>query len=216
MRKEDLPTMNILIIGCGRVGSRLASALSQMGHDISVLDRDETAFDALDEDFDGITHVGIPIDQDVLRRAGIEGCDAVVSVTSQDTVNLMVAQLAQEIFKVPQVLSRVYDPVREEVFSEFGLSTVCPTNLSVDAIISSLTQRDKPRHMTFDSTTVSFSTIHVETEYNGWMAETIPLADGEWLFGVLDAVGRMEIITRKNCKMIVTDRDRLVVGKVVD
>lgn len=208
--------MNILIIGCGRVGSRLANALSQMGHDISVLDRDEAAFEALDENFDGITHIGVPIDQDVLRKAGIEGCDAVVCVTKEDTVNLMVSQLAQEIFKVPTVISRVYDPVREEVFTEFGLDTVCPTNLTVDSIVSSLTGRDVVRHMTFESSTVSFSTVQVRREHNGWKAETVPLQEGEWLFGVLGCDGKITVINRFNSNMIVTDHDQLVLGKIVD
>ena len=87
--------------------------------------------------------VGVSIDQDVLRHAGIEGCDVVIAVTRDDNTNLMVAQLARDIFGVPKVISRVSDPRREEVFSSFGLSTICPTNLTVASVVAALDDRRK-------------------------------------------------------------------------
>ncbi|MFA9381011.1 MAG: TrkA family potassium uptake protein, partial [Acetanaerobacterium sp.] len=126
--------MNVLIIGCRKVGSRLASILSAEGHTVSVVDRDMRNFEALDNDFDGYTVSGIPIDEDVLRSAGIESCDAVAAVTPDDNVNIMACQIAKELFHVPIVITRMYDPAREEIFSDFGISTVCPTNLTVNAV----------------------------------------------------------------------------------
>ncbi|MEG0570900.1 MAG: NAD-binding protein, partial [Oscillospiraceae bacterium] len=105
--------MNIMVVGCGKVGSRLALALCEDGHDVSVVDRYESSFELLGSAFSGFTTIGVPIDQDVLKRAGIEDCDAVAAVSSDDNVNIMVSQLAHEIFKVPTVLARIYDPKRE-------------------------------------------------------------------------------------------------------
>ena len=135
--------MTILVVGCGKVGSRLASVLDKMGHDVSVIDQDERNFHMLDADFSGFTTVGIPIDQDVLRRAGIENCDALAAVTHDDNVNIMVAQLAREFFKIERVIVRIYDPNREDVFSHFGLSTICPTNLTVETVKNLLIESPK-------------------------------------------------------------------------
>ncbi len=99
--------MNILIVGCGKVGSMLASELSRLGHDVAVLDREESHFSSLDSEFSGYTISGVPIDQDVLKRAGIEGCDALLAMTEDDNVNIMVCQIAREIFRYwPVFLTR--------------------------------------------------------------------------------------------------------------
>ena len=92
--------MNILIIGCGRLGSRLASVLDAEGHYIAIIDNDKDRFDMLDDEFTGLTVEGTPIDIDVMKSAGIEGCDYVVCVTEQDNTNIMAAQIAHEIFKL--------------------------------------------------------------------------------------------------------------------
>ena len=118
--------MNILVIGCRTMGSHLASILSREGHDVSVIDKDEQNFELLDNDFSGLTVTGLAIDTEVLRRAGIEVCDAVAAVSSDDNQNIMVSQIAKEVFKVPRVLTRIYDPQRTQVFTSFGLHTVCP------------------------------------------------------------------------------------------
>lgn len=78
--------MNILVVGCGKVGSKVASDLSRMGHDVSVVDRSEKRFALLDEDFSGLTVCGVPIDQDVLKLAGVESCDALAAMTEDDNV----------------------------------------------------------------------------------------------------------------------------------
>lgn len=87
--------------------------------------REEESFEKLGAAFTGLTFVGNIIDLDVLRRAGIEGCDAVAAVTNSDNVNVMISQIARDIFSIPRVLTRVYDPDRERIFAQFGLHTIC-------------------------------------------------------------------------------------------
>jgi trk system potassium uptake protein TrkA len=120
--------VKIVILGCGRVGARLAIALDREGHQVSIIDRNPDAFRRfLDESFNGQVVVGVGIDEDVLRRAGIEGADVFVAATDLDNVNAMASQICQLIFKVPKVIARMYDPFREELYQTIGLTTVCPT-----------------------------------------------------------------------------------------
>ncbi|HBQ64390.1 MAG TPA: hypothetical protein DD727_05630 [Clostridiales bacterium] len=136
--------MQIIVIGCGKVGSKLANVLSREGHDVVVVENEGENFLGLDRDFNGVTISGVPIDQDVLRHAGIETADALAAVTPDDNVNIVVCQIAKEIFKVPTVVARIYNPAREHVFHEFGLETVCPTNMTVSAIHTRILKTPAP------------------------------------------------------------------------
>jgi trk system potassium uptake protein TrkA len=121
--------MKVIILGCGRVGSRLAQLLEAEGHQVSIIDPDPEAFDRLPETFQGTTTLGTGIDADVLKAAGIEDADAFAAVTNFDNTNIMACQVAKEIFGVNNVLARIYDPGRESLYHELGLETVCPTTL---------------------------------------------------------------------------------------
>lgn len=123
--------MQIIVVGCGKVGSRFAQMMSQEGHDIVVVDNNRDNFNMLGLNFRGLTVLGVPIDEDVLKQAGIESADGLAAVTPDDNVNMMACQIAKEIFKVPRIFARIQDPVREEVFYQFGVHTVCPTNMAV-------------------------------------------------------------------------------------
>jgi trk system potassium uptake protein TrkA len=122
-----LPSMKLVIVGCGRVGAMAALALSEAGHQVTVIDNNRRAFDRLGSDFTGEMVLGNGIDEDVLRQAGIESADGFASLTNGDNRNIMAAQIALEIFKVPRVITRIYDPMREDVYRELGLNTVSPT-----------------------------------------------------------------------------------------
>lgn len=126
--------MNVIIAGCGRVGARVASILSHNGHDVTIIDTNPGAFRRLAKEYKGETIIGTGIDEDVLRAAGIEQADAFVAVTNGDNRNIMAAQVARNIFNVPEVVCRIYDPVREDTYRRLGLSTVCPTT-TMSAII---------------------------------------------------------------------------------
>jgi trk system potassium uptake protein len=119
--------MKLVIVGCSRVGAMAALALSKDGHQVTVIDNNRRAFDRLGSDFSGEMVLGNGIDEDVLRQAGIESADGFASLTNGDNRNIMAAQIALEIFKVPRVITRIYDPMREDVYRELGLNTVCPT-----------------------------------------------------------------------------------------
>jgi trk system potassium uptake protein TrkA len=126
--------MNVIIVGCGRVGARVASILSHNGHDVTVIDTNPAAFRRLAKEYRGDTIIGTGIDEDVLRSAGIAQADAFVAVTNGDNRNIMASQVARNIFDVPEVVCRIYDPVREDTYRRLGLSTVCPTT-TMSAII---------------------------------------------------------------------------------
>ncbi len=126
--------MKAVIMGCGRVGARIAGHLDHTGNDVSVIDTDSRAFRRLPAGFGGETIIGTGIDEDVLRKAGIEQADAFIAVTNGDNRNIMAAQVARIIFNVPEVVCRIYDPVREDTYRRLGLTTVCPTT-TISAII---------------------------------------------------------------------------------
>lgn len=126
--------MNVVVMGCGRVGARVASLLDQTGHRVTVIDTYSPSFARLSRDFAGDTVIGTGIDEDILRLAGIESADAFIAVANHDNRNLMAAQVARAIFHVPQVIVRIYDPVREDTYRRMGLTTICPTT-TISAMI---------------------------------------------------------------------------------
>ncbi len=151
--------MYVIIAGCRKVGASLALELSQENHDVVVIDSDPSHFDALGSGFNGVTITGMPIDEDVLRSAGVEQADALAAVTADDNMNIMVSQVAKEIFHVPVVLTRVYDPQREIIMSKMGLHTICPTTLAVNKIKSQILGGDLVDTMRINGTGVSFKVI---------------------------------------------------------
>jgi len=126
--------MRIVIVGCGRVGAHLAQSLVKKDHQVSVVDRNGGAFARLGGDFPGSLVLGTGIDEDVLRKAGIEQADVLIAVTNGDNTNIMAAQVAREIFGVPRAICRIYDPLREEIYRDMGLETTCPTILGATRI----------------------------------------------------------------------------------
>lgn len=119
----------VCIMGCGRVGAALAAELSRNGDQVLILDIDPASFRFLPDDFVGTRVVGNGIDLDVLRRIGIENMDVFVSATRGDNRNVMAAQIAKHIFGVGVVASRVFDPLREEMYRNMGLRTINPTRV---------------------------------------------------------------------------------------
>ncbi|MCM8745933.1 TrkA family potassium uptake protein [Thermomicrobium sp. CFH 73360] len=126
--------MKIIIIGCGRVGAKLANDFAEEGHHVSVVDQRQTAFRRLPSGFRGQLVLGTGIDEDVLRNAGIQQADVFIAVTENDNTNIMAAQIAQVIYRVPKVILRIYDPDRAEIYRELGLTVICPTRTVAEMI----------------------------------------------------------------------------------
>lgn len=123
--------MKIIIVGCGRVGSRIALKLRAEGHDVTVVDRDPEAFEHLGNCSEIKAVLGTGIDEDVLTEAGITDADALISVAKGDNTNIMIAQMAKFIYKIPNVIARIVDPKSKKFFQdEFGFKCYCPTEIS--------------------------------------------------------------------------------------
>jgi trk system potassium uptake protein TrkA len=121
--------VRIVILGCGRVGSTLARMLDAEGHEVTIIDQNADQFRRLGPDFRGTALIGNGIDEDTLRRAGIETADAFAATTNGDNTNIMTAQMAKHLFHVPRVIARLYDPIREETYRLLGLETFSPTTV---------------------------------------------------------------------------------------
>lgn len=128
--------MNIIIVGCGRVGSQLAMLFSQGEHNVVVIDTEAASFDALDLGFEGSTLVGMGYDEDTLHAAGAEDCDVLCAVTDEDNANLMISEVGRKLFEVPYVLSRLHNPGRENAYLQLGLDFVCGTSLVAEEMYS--------------------------------------------------------------------------------
>ncbi len=124
----------VVIMGCGRVGGRLASLLDAAGHSVTILDVDAYSFRRLLPDFKGKALVGNGVDVESLKKAGIQEAEVFVAVTQGDNRNIMAAQIAKHIFNVPRVMCRIYDPLRQEIFQTLGLETISPTTIFADIL----------------------------------------------------------------------------------
>ncbi len=121
--------MKVIIMGCGRVGARLAGLLAADGHTVTILDTDAYSFRRLHPEFNGTALIGSGADEETLKKAGIEEADIFVALTQGDNRNVMAAQIAKHIFNVPRVVCRIYDPLRQELYSTLGLETFSPTTI---------------------------------------------------------------------------------------
>jgi len=121
--------MNVIIMGCGRVGAQLASLLDDEGHKVTVLDVDAYSFRRLSSTFGGTALVGDGTDEETLKKAGISEVDAFVAVTQGDNRNVVGAQIAKHVFNIPKVICRIYDPLRKDVYEALGLETISPTTV---------------------------------------------------------------------------------------
>ena len=130
--------MKALIIGCGRFGVRVADYLTRNNHDVVVIDIDPETFTALGETFTGRTICGVGYDKAVLEAAGVAAADVVISCTSSDSLNAVVANTAKNVYHVPTVIARMGDPVRARLFGSMGIYTVSITKLGLENVVEYL------------------------------------------------------------------------------
>ncbi len=126
--------MKILIMGCGRVGARLAGLLDVDGHRVTVLDTDSYSFRRLPPDFHGTALVGNGLDQEALKRAGIVETEIFIALTQGDNRNIMASQMATHIFAVQRAICRIYDPLRQEIYASLGIETFSPTTVFAEML----------------------------------------------------------------------------------
>jgi len=124
----------VVIMGCGRTGSWLANLLDAAGHNVTVMDVETYSFRRLSPGFKGKAIVGNGIEQEALKKAGIEEAEVFIATTQGDNRNIMAAQMAKHIFNVPRVICRIYDPLRQEIYQTLGLETISPTTIFAEML----------------------------------------------------------------------------------
>ena len=126
--------MKIIILGCGRVGARLAALLDTDGHDVTILDNEPYSFRRLSPEYKGKALVGNGVDTEALKKAGIQEAEIFIAVTQGDNRNVRASQSAKHIFNVPRVICRIYDPLLQEFYQTLGLETISPTTIITDLL----------------------------------------------------------------------------------
>lgn len=159
--------MHTIIAGCGRVGSSLATNLERLGHSVAIVDKNAKAFDRLKGDFAGRKIIGFVFDREILEEAGIQQAQAFASVTSGDNSNIVSARVAKEHYRVPQVVARIYDPRRAQIYQRLGIQTVATVRWTTDQILRSLLPEDVPVEYTVDNGEVVITAVPAPAEVVG-------------------------------------------------
>ena len=197
--------MYVIIVGCGRVGSELSKLLANEGHNVVVIDKDRNSFDRLGSAFNGLTIVGSGFDLSLLKQAGVEKADAFCAVTNGDNTNLIAAQVAKKIFKIPKVLARVYDPQRAHIYAALGLEIISGT------ILFAAMLRDKIIESRFSSYLIESKDLGViEIEAKAHLAGKTPLdinIPGEFM---VVALRRMDGVSIPEAKTVFQEKDMLM------
>ena len=141
--------MQIVIAGCGRVGSSLAQSLSDDGHDVTIIDRMAAALEELGKSFNGNTVIGEAFDVDTLEKAGLRSADVFLAVTDSDNANLMAVEVAKEVFDTPRSIARLYDPNREATYSALNIKFVTGTKLIAQVLFEQTVDEEFHYHVTF-------------------------------------------------------------------
>jgi trk system potassium uptake protein TrkA len=167
--------MNIIVIGCGRVGAEVAYGLFRKGHKVTVIDQDQSAFRNLPEDFRGLTMRGDVLTQDVLLRAGIEQAQALAAVTPSDAVNTVLGHIARVVFKVPNVVVRNYDPRKRTLYEAFGLQVISPVTMGAQRLEEILTGGPQPAGAPAAAGAFEIYQFHVPRAWHGKpLREVVP------------------------------------------
>lgn len=135
----------IIIAGCSRFGANIASILSDKGEDVVILDIDKNNFRKLSKDFGGFKIEGDATDIDVLINSGIEKAKILVAATDDDNVNIMISQIARQIFSIDKVVSRLYDTEKEIAYNDFGINIIYPAKLTINEFEKVLSINDELR-----------------------------------------------------------------------
>jgi trk system potassium uptake protein TrkA len=159
--------VHVIIAGCGRVGSELASNLERLGHSVTVIDKHAKAFERLKAGFSGTKIVGFAFDREILEGAGIKDAAAFASVTNGDNSNILSARVAKEHYRVPQVVARIYDPRRAQIYQRLGIQTVATVRWTTDQILRYLLPEEVSVEYTVDNGEVVVTALPAPPEVVG-------------------------------------------------
>lgn len=200
-----LAIVHIVILGCGRVGSALAHTLDKQGHSVSIIDFDAEAFRKLHPEFGGTTVIGVGYDRDTLIEAGIARAQAFAACSSGDNTNIIAARVARETFGVENVVARIYDPRRAEVYQRLGIPTVASVAWSTDQMLRRLLPRGAQEEWTDPSGTIALAEMQVHPDWYGRL-----------VFDLQDTTGaRIAFLTRFGTALLPTRETVLQDGDIV-
>jgi trk system potassium uptake protein len=165
--------MKVIIMGCGRVGVQLARLLVDEGHQVAVIDYDASALTRLGPDFKGQKITGVGFDREILIKAGIEHADAFAAASSSDNANILAARIAHNIFHVPRVVARLFDPQRAEIYRRLGMLTISSTTWGAERIRELITSAEIDPVFSFGSGEVSLVNIEVPGQLVGRMVKDL-------------------------------------------
>ncbi len=202
--------MHVIIAGCGRVGSALASNLESLDHTVTVIDKNVKAFERLKPGLKGQTIVGFVFDRHILEEAGIKEATAFAAVTNGDNSNVVSARVAKEHYRVPQVVARIYDPRRAQIYQRLGIQTVATVRWTTDQVMRQLIPEEAPAEYTIDNGEVIISSVPAPPETVGKSAKNLDV-DGMWR---VVAVSRFGVPRVPDQRLSVQDGDILHIAIV--
>lgn len=170
--------MHIVILGCGRVGSLLATNLDQQGHSVAIIDQEASAFRKLSPNFTGITVMGVGFDRETLESAGIIRAHAFAAVSSGDNTNILGARVARETYGVDHVIARIYDPKRASVYQRLGIPTVATVSWTVTEIMKAVLPTGATEEFTDPTGTVTLAEVPLHELWFGRNASELEEATG--------------------------------------
>jgi trk system potassium uptake protein TrkA len=188
--------VHVVIMGCGRVGSTLARSLEDRDHTVAVIDSNPDAFRRLGPSFNGTKVTGIGFDQDVLDRAGIEKAGAFAAVSSGDNSNIIAARVARETFGIQQVVARIYDPGRAEVYQRLGIETVATVKWTADQVLRRILPAGAEPDFRDPSGTIRLDQFRVTEAWIGQRTVDLQLQSGSRIAWI-DRLGEGMLPTRE-------------------
>lgn len=204
--------MYIIIVGCGRVGGRLARLLSGGGHNVVVIDKDPSTFKNLGSEFNGLTVTGEGFDVDLLKEAGIEEADAFCAVTEHDNANIMSGQVAKKLFHIPKVIARINDAQYARVYEELGIDMVNSTELLASMIRNKLTDSSSTSFILKDPRLDTMKIVAQDKSF-GKRVEELSLPGESVIVAILRNKNELRIARPKD---IVNSGDLLIVVAKVE
>ncbi len=192
-------------MGCGRVGAGLARELEASGHSVSIIDQNREAFRRLGADFKGMTVSGVGFDREILLEAGIDRADAFAAVSNGDNSNILAARVARETYGVQNVVARIYDPARAEIYQRLGIPTVATVLWTTDQIMRRLAPEGSRSEWRDASGVVQLCEVHL---HHDWFGQPVSLIE-------TSTRARVAFITRLGEGMIPNENSVLQEGDLI-